>query len=57
MKVLQVKKTPIYDVFIGEGWYNWTRVLLRNDVVKVLSGSPLSRSDQQGLQEVLHYAE
>jgi hypothetical protein len=54
MKILQVKRTPIYDVFIGDGWHSWTRILLRNSIVKVLSGLPLSRSDQQTLTENLN---
>jgi hypothetical protein len=26
MKVLQVKRFPIYDIFQDEGWSNWTRI-------------------------------
>lgn len=28
LKVLQVKKLPIYDVFKGEGWENWSRIMI-----------------------------
>ena len=29
MKILRVKKFPLYDVFQGEGWDNWSRVLIK----------------------------
>lgn len=40
MKVLRVKKFPLYDVFTGEGWYNWSRVLVR-DTPRVVAGEQL----------------
>ncbi len=54
MKVLQVKRTPIYDIFLGDGWYNWTRILFRQQIIKVLAGSPLSKDQQLQLQVVLN---
>lgn len=36
MKVLQVKKFPIFDIFQGEGWDNWTRVrIVKGRIVHV----------------------
>ena len=29
MKMLRVLKTPCFDCFFGDGWYNWCRVLLK----------------------------
>lgn len=43
MKIKRVKKTPFYDVFLGNGWYNHTRVLCVNGIVHFHSGKPLSR--------------
>ena len=40
MKILRVKKLPVFDVFTGEGWYNWARVLYdyKNSRLKVVKG-------------------
>ncbi len=43
LKLLHVKGTPIYDVFIGEGWYNWTRILVRENITKTLQGNTLTK--------------
>lgn len=48
MKILQVKKTSFYDVFIGFGWKHWTRVqVVKNKgetALKFVSGRHLSPS-------------
>ena len=43
MKILRVKKLPIYDIFLGEGWYNWTRVMhdVKNSRLKMVAGENL----------------
>jgi hypothetical protein len=46
MKILRVKKLPLYDVFTGEGWYNWSRVVKQNDQLKVISGNQLSATEK-----------
>jgi hypothetical protein len=52
-KILRVKKLPIYDVFEGEGWFNWTRVAVRSNKLKVVGGNPLNMGQKEKvLQEV-----
>ena len=53
LKVLRVKGTPIYDLFTGEGWYNWTRILKRDMTIKVLAGNPLTPGDLQQCLQLL----
>ena len=43
-KVLQVKKFPIYDVFLGDGWKEWSRVKFVNGNITVIEGAPLNSS-------------
>ena len=44
MKILQVKKTRFFDVFLGNGWYNHTRVFVdKNAIVHHISGNQLKR--------------
>lgn len=46
MKILQVKKFPIYDIFIGNGWLNWTRILIdKSKKVTIIAGEQLSMSE------------
>lgn len=49
MKILQVKKFPIYDIFVGEGWDNWTRILYNNETqtLKVNAGRILSIGERK----------
>jgi hypothetical protein len=42
MKILRVKKTPLFDVFVDEGWYNWSRVVLSGNSLKVIGGEALT---------------
>jgi hypothetical protein len=43
MKILQVKKTPLYDVFTGGGWKNHTRVFVKDGHVLYKAGTKLTR--------------
>lgn len=40
--VKQVKKFPIFDVFQGEGWENWSRILLKANKAVLIGGQPLT---------------
>lgn len=42
MKIIHIKGTPIYDVFTDEGWYNWTRILKKDNFIKILAGNVLT---------------
>ena len=42
MKILQVKRLPIYDIFLEDGWNHWTRVLLKKDHLIHLNGDRLN---------------
>ena len=50
MKILRVKKLPLYDVFIGEGWLNWTRVVKQGEALKVIGGNQLSATEKFAVQ-------
>jgi len=43
MKIIQVKKSKVHDIFIGLGWKNHTRVLVKNGHVQHLAGLPLTK--------------
>lgn len=43
MKILRVKKTALFDVFTGNGWYNHTRVLVRDGRSRIQLGNPLTK--------------
>jgi hypothetical protein len=48
MKVLRVKKFPLFDIFFGEGWENWTRVQVNKDrSMKVVGGLELDKQAKQ----------
>jgi hypothetical protein len=38
-KILRVKKFNLWDIFLGEGWENWTRVSRINGKVSYVSGN------------------
>lgn len=42
-KVLRVKKFPLYDVFVGEGWRNWSRVRKVDNGFVIVAGAPLAK--------------
>ena len=43
MVIKRVKKTNLFDVFIGFGWYGHTRVSIHNGHVKHISGKYLPK--------------
>ena len=43
MKILRVKKTNFYDVFLGNGWTNHSRVKKIGNLVFNVSGIKLSK--------------
>ena len=51
MKILRVKKLPLYDVFTGDGWYNWSRIVKNNDTLKIISGNQLSSAEKFYIQQ------
>lgn len=42
-----------YDVFIGNGWDNWTRIKRNHWGVQVVAGKPLPRATIRELNEKL----
>jgi len=59
MKILRVKKTPLYDVFKDPtpdqdtGWLNWTRVLLKPNKIVYNTGNPLTHAELTTIFTVL----
>lgn len=52
MKILRVKRLPLFDVFTGEGWLNWTRIVKNdNGNLKVISGNQLNATEKFAVQE------
>ena len=51
MKVLPIKTTPLIDVFTGEGWENWTRLLYKNKVLIPLSGEVLNKNQLEEVKQ------
>lgn len=45
-KVLKVKGTPCFDIFIGEGWRHWTRVCVRKGKQPTIEAGALLSQDQ-----------
>lgn len=41
LKILQVKKFPIWDIFVEDGWLNWSRYLFKKDKLIYLAGNKL----------------
>lgn len=38
IKVLRVFKNPIFDIFLNEGWTQWSRILIRKDKMIHIDG-------------------
>jgi len=54
MKILQVKRLPIYDIFLDDGWNHWTRVLLKKDHLIHLNGDRLNgTTTRDALQQLV----
>lgn len=43
MKILRVKKTNFYDVFLNSGWKNHTRVHVKDGKVGHIAGNKLHK--------------
>jgi hypothetical protein len=53
MRVYQVKRFPIYDIFTGDGWENWSRVLVSKDKrVTTLAGTQSPHVDIKTVLEL-----
>ena len=53
LKVLRVKKFPLYDVFQGEGWEKWSRILLKGTKAVLIAGEHLSISQLRSLSHTI----
>ncbi len=52
MELKKVDKN-VFDVFVGNGWANWTRIKVNKSDIEVLSGLPLSKATANTLKERL----
>jgi hypothetical protein len=43
LKIQRVKRTNLYDVFLGQGWNNHTRVTVKDKHVHIIKGNPLTK--------------
>lgn len=41
LTIKRVKKTNVYDLFVGNGWSHHSRVALQNGYVKLIGGKKL----------------
>lgn len=53
MKIKRIPTTPIVDVFQGEGWENWTRLLWKNNVLTPLHGEVLTKTQLANIKTFL----
>lgn len=54
MKILRVKKTPLFDIFLGEGWTNHCRVYFKKGALSFVGvGVTLSNSEKATLKTML----
>jgi hypothetical protein len=54
LKVLRVKKFPLYDVFQGEGWEQWSRILMKGSKAILIAGEHLSISQLRSLSSTIN---
>lgn len=52
MELKKVDKN-LFDVFLGTGWNNWSRVKVNKDDIEVIAGLPLSKGVYNSLKERL----
>lgn len=57
LKILRVKKFPLYDVFQGEGWDGWTRILLKGNKAILIAGAHLSIAQLRSLTHTIKATE
>lgn len=53
LKIKRIPTTPIVDVFQGEGWDSWTRLLWKGSVLIPLQGEVLSKSQLEEVKTTL----
>jgi hypothetical protein len=53
MKIYPIPTTPIVDVFQGEGWEHWTRLLYKNGNLIPLIGEILTKEQLAEIQAKL----
>ena len=47
--VKKLYDSNLYDVFLGDGWTNWSRILVKQDFRHVMRGQKLSNEVLQAL--------
>ncbi len=52
MELKKVDKN-LFDVFVGQGWGNWSRVKVNKDNIELVAGLPLSKNTINSLKERL----
>ncbi len=52
MELKKVDKN-LFDVFVGQGWLNWSRVKVEKDDVVLVTGLPLSKTTYKSLKDRL----
>lgn len=45
IKLLFGKRHAFIDVFVGEGWENWTRVKIEKDIMHHIKGRHLTKEE------------
>ncbi len=51
MKILKVKTHPLFDIFTGDGWLNWSRYLIKKGKLIYIGGTKII--DKQVLANVV----
>jgi hypothetical protein len=47
LKIKRIPTTPLVDVFQGEGWESWTRLLFKGNILIPLQGEVLTKEQLQ----------
>lgn len=47
IKILAGKRNQFFDIFVGEGWENWTRVQIKGDVLTHVKGRHLTQQEAE----------
>lgn len=50
--ILPVSPT-VFDVFVGNGWNNWSRFHIRQKTLNLVAGRPLSKADYDSVRSTL----
>ena len=43
----------VFDVFVGNGWTNWSRFNVRQKSLTLVAGRPLSKADYDTVRQTL----